>query len=420
MSMNLEAESPGLGNWSTRAYHRRWLLDQANGLFDFFQYHGVNAKGGFHDMDDAGNPLDAVNPLRGVHLTARMIHCFSIGSLLGRPGADEIVDHGMTYLWNQHRDTVHGGYNWSRNDNGPVDSSKQGYGHAFVLLAASSAKTIGHPLADGMIADVTEILNTKFWEAGHGAIREEFNQDWSPIDGGTYRGQNSNMHLTEALMAAFEATGDKDYLDKAESIADLIIRRSAGSVGWRVAEHFNEQWVLDKNYRGNEMFRPSGTTPGHWLEWARLVLQLWALGGKRHDWMPDAARALFSQSMALGWDTTKGGFFYTLDWQDAPAKREKLWWPACEGAAAAHFLNEHDPSDFHEESYRKIWGVIGRSFLDHKNGGWHEELTEDLVPAHTIFPGKGDIYHALQACLIPLFPATGSLTKVIPEAAGKI
>ena len=418
--MNIEAEPAQLGNWTTRDYHRRWLLDRANGLFDFFQYNGVSTEGGFHDMDDVGNPLEPKNPLRTIHLTARMIHCFAVGSLLGRPGADDIVDHGMTYLWKQHRDEKFGGYTWSRRNEGVVDSSKQGYGHAFVLLAASSAKVAGHPLADGMIADVTEILNTKFWEPAHGAIREEFNQDWSDIDGGTYRGQNSNMHLTEALMAAFEATGDRDYLTKAESIADLVIRRAAGSVDWRVAEHFSKDWVLDKNYRGNEMFRPSGTTPGHSLEWARLTLQLWALGGKKHDWMPDAARALFSQAMSLGWDNDKGGFFYTLDWENAPAKREKLWWPACEGAGAAHYLNEHLPSDFHEESYRKIWGVIGGRFLDHKNGGWHEELTEDLKPAHTIFPGKGDIYHALQACLIPLFPATGSLTKVIPEAGGKI
>lgn len=418
--MNIQVEPKALGNWSTRAYHRRWLLDQASALFDFFQYRAVNPNGGFYDMDDAGKPLDAANPVRGIHSTARMVHCFSIGSLLGGPGANEIVDHGMNYLWNHHRDTKHGGYVWSLNNDGPVDSSKQGYGHAFVLLAASSAKTIGHPLADGMLADVTEILNTKFWEEKHGAIAEEFNQDWSPIDGGSYRGQNSNMHLTEALMAAFEATGDKAYLEKAESIADLVIRRSAGSVGWRVAEHFNADWVLDKNYRGNEMFRPSGTTPGHWLEWARLILQLWSLGGKRQDWMPEAAKGLFSQSMALGWDNEKGGFFYTLDWEDGPAKRNKLWWPACEAAGAAHYLNEHAASDFHEESYRKIWSVIGRSFIDHANGGWHEELTEDLVPAHTLFPGKGDIYHALQACLIPLFPATGSLTKVIAEAGGKI
>ncbi len=142
------------------------------------------------------------------------------------------------------------------------------------------------------------------------------------------------MHLTEALMAAFEATGDQDYLDKAESIADLVIRRCCrfGRTGASPSTSTSE-WVLDKiTIVGNEMFRPSGTTPGHWLEWARLVLQLWALGGKTHDWMPDAAKALFAQSMLLGWDADKGGFFYTLDWDDTPAKRDKLWWPACEGA----------------------------------------------------------------------------------------
>jgi len=419
--MSIDGRTQALGNWSTRDYHRRWLLDQANGLFDFFQYRAVDPKGGFYDMDAAGRPLDAVNPVRGIHTTARMVHCFAIGALLGRPGAEDIVDHGMDYLWNHHRDQQHGGYVWSLNNDGPVDANKQGYGHAFVLLAASSARTVGHPLADGMLADITEVLNTRFWEARHGAIAEEFTRDWQPLDGGNYRGQNSNMHLTEALMAAFEATGERFYLDKAESIANLVIRRAAGSVDWRVAEHFDTEWTVDKSYyHPNEMFRPAGTTPGHWLEWARLLLQLWSLGGEKHGWMPDAAKALFAQSMSLGWDNHKGGFFYTLDWADVPAKRNKLWWPACEGAAAAHFLNAHVPSDFHEESYRKIWGVIGNHFIDRKHGGWHEELTEAMAPAHTLFPGKGDIYHALQACLIPLFPATGSLTKVIPEAGGRI
>ncbi|WP_337267031.1 AGE family epimerase/isomerase [Oryzifoliimicrobium ureilyticus] len=412
--------SATLGPWTSRTYHRQWLLKQADGLFDFFQNNSVNPKGGFFDLDDSGKPLDTEGQVRPVHIAARDVHCFSIGTLVGRPGAADLVDHGMQYIWNHHRDQKNGGYFWSLNNDGPVDSTKQGYGHAFVLLAGSSAKTIGHPLADAMIADVTDVLEKHFWEAEHGAIAEEFQADWSPIDGGSYRGQNSNMHLTEALMAAYEATGDSDYLDKAVSITDLIIRRSAGSVGWRVAEHFNASWQLDKNYRGNEMFRPSGTTPGHALEWTRLVLQLWSLSGRRHDWMPDAAKNLFKEAMSLGWDKQKGGFFYTLDWENRPARREKLWWPACEAAAAAHYLNEHFPSDFYEESYRKIWNAIDRFFIDHENGGWHEELTEDLKPSHSIFPGKGDIYHALQACLIPLFPATASLTKVVTEASGKL
>lgn len=409
-----------IGNWATRAYHRNWLRQEADGLFRFFQHNSINPKGGFYDLDDRGGPLNAAGQVRNIHIAARAVHCFAIGALLGRPGASAVVDHGMDYLWNHHRDQKNGGYFWSLDDNGPVDVNKQGYGHAFVLLAASSAKLVGHPLADKMLTDITEIIKTRFWDDEHGAIREEFTADWQPLDGGNYRGQNSNMHLTEALMAAFEATGDAEYLIKAERIADLVIRRAAGSVNWRVAEHFDAAWAIDKTYyHPDEMFRPAGTTPGHWLEWARLILQLWVLGDKMHNWMPDAARKLFEQSMALGWDKDKGGFFYTLDWDDKPAKRNKLWWPACEGAGAAHFLNEHLPDDFHEESYRQIWNVIEGHFIDRKNGGWHEELTENLVPAHDLFPGKGDIYHALQACLIPLYPATGSVTKGILEAGGR-
>jgi mannose/cellobiose epimerase-like protein (N-acyl-D-glucosamine 2-epimerase family) len=408
--------------WASLPYHRKWLVDQATGLFDFFQYRATNPNGGFFDLDEQGQPIGGSNPTRGIHASARMVHCFSIGYLLGRPGSGDMIDHGMRYLWERHRDPEYGGYFWQVNDDGAVDPAKQGYGHAFVLLAAASAKTVGHPLADQMLADITDVLENRFWEPEHGAIAEEFGRDWSAIDGGSYRGQNSNMHLTEALMAAYEATGEKTYLDKATSIADLVIRRSAGSVGFRVAEHFDPKWQIDKNYyHPDEMFRPAGTTPGHWLEWSRLLLQLWSLGDKTQTWIPDAAKSLFVQSMSLGWDKQKGGFFYTLDWQDKPAKTNKLWWPMCEAAGAAHFLNEHMPADdFYEDSYRLIWGTVANRFIDHKHGGWHEELTEDLVPAHTLFPGKGDIYHALQACLIPLFPATGSLTKVIAETGGKL
>lgn len=407
----------GLGNWQTRPYHRKWLMAQAEGLFDYFHYRAIYPKGGFIDLDPEGRPLHPDNPVRPIHTTARMVHCFAIGSLLGRPGADEVVDHGMRFLWERHRDDKLGGYLWSVDNDGPRDDTKQGYGHAFVLLAASSAKVVGHPLADRMLADITELLNTRFWEERHGAIQEEFSRDWVAVP--HYRGQNSNMHLTEALMAAFEATGDKSYLDKAEAIAELIIHKRAGELDYRVAEHFDEDWQLDLEYQGSEMFRPSGATPGHWLEWARLVLQLWVLGGKKHDWMPAASVALFKNAIELGWDRQNAAFFYNLDWNNQPIMRAKLWWPMSEAIGAAAFLNEHQPSAFHEEWYRRIWGVIARYFLDHEYGGWFEELTEDLKPSHRLFAGKADIYHALQACLIPLFPATGSLTKVIPESGGR-
>jgi sulfoquinovose isomerase len=400
--------------WSQRPFHRQYLMRHSNNLFDFFQAASINKNGGFFELDDEGRPLDRDNPVRAIHATTRMVHCFAIGSLIGRPGSDEIVDHGMRYVWQQHRDQKNGGYIWSLDENGPKDDSKQGYGHAFVLLAASSAKLVGHPLADRMLADVTDVIVRRFWDEHRGAIREEFANNWSEIS--TYRGQNSNMHLTEALMAAFEATGEKMYLDMAERIADLIIRQHAVPLGHRVAEHFDENWTLDKDYLGSEMFRPAGTTPGHWLEWARLLYQLWTLGEKRLSWLTDAARQLFQQAVALGWDDVNGGFFYTLDWNNQPVMREKLWWPVAEAIGAAAFLTAYDRDDYFQTWYRKLWDYAENHVIDHQRGGWRSELTEDLQPSSRLFVGKPDIYHALQACLIPLYPATGSLTKAIIEA----
>ncbi len=98
--------------WTARPFHRQFLMRQANRLFDFFQQASINPKGGFHELDDDGHPVNTDNDIRQIHGTARMVHCFAIGSLIGRPGSDEIVDHGMRDLWEKHRDAQHGGYVW--------------------------------------------------------------------------------------------------------------------------------------------------------------------------------------------------------------------------------------------------------------------------------------------------------------------
>ncbi|MBK8768898.1 MAG: AGE family epimerase/isomerase [Rhizobiales bacterium] len=394
--------------WRTSPYHRHWLLQQADRLFDTFQYASLNPAGGFFDLYDDGRPFGTV---RQLHATTRMVHCFAIAHLLGRPGAAAVVDHGMDYIWRAHRDARHGGYFWSLDDTRVIDDSKQAYGHAFVLLAASSAKCIGHPMADKVIADVTEVLEQRFWEADPGVTSEEYGRDWSKLS--DYRGQNSNMHLTEALMAAFEATGERAYLRKAGSIAAFIIGKHAAALDYRVAEHFNVNWALDNDYRGSEIFRPAGSTPGHWLEWARLLLQLWELGGRQEAWLPGAAERLFRNAVTFGWDHEKGGFFYTLEWDNRPRLRQKLWWPAAEGIGAAHWLAVQTGNPYFEDWYRRIWGFSATHFIDHAHGGWFPELGEDLKPKRGFFTGKPDIYHALQACLIPLYPTAGSLTKVI-------
>jgi sulfoquinovose isomerase len=403
----------GSASWFDNPNHRQWLRREADSLFAFFEVGSLDPLGGFFQLDDSGQPL-AAETERALHDTSRMVHCYAIGQLLGRPGAADLVDHGMETLARRHRDAKHGGYFWSFDADGPRQTNKLAYGHAFALLAGASAKCVGHPRAEALIADVSDILETKFWESAQGVSADEFAADWSPFS--AYRGQNSNMHLVEALLAAFEATGDRSYLLKAESIADFFLRRSAAANHWRVPEHYHADWTLDRDYKGSDVFRPYGTTPGHSLEWARLALQLWKLGDRRLDWLPGAARALFSEATVSGWDE-RGGFYYTLDWGGAPLIRDRLWWPCCEGIGAAAFLHGLEADASCEAWYRRIWDFAARRLIDRRGGGWRPQLGDDLAPKRGYFVGKPDIYHALQACLIPLYPTNASLTREIARAS---
>ncbi len=404
-------------SWRASPYHRAWLLAQARKILDGFAASALNPRGGFFELDDDGGPLkdDNGSNTRILHVTTRMIYCFALGHLMGHPGSARMVDHGMAYLAKGHHDAVNGGYWWGAGDGGAADATKQAYGHAFVLLAASSAKMVGHPDADRLLADATDLLVTRFWEPAHGAVAEEFTADWQPL--GPYRGQNSNMHLTEALMAAFEATGEARYLAMAESIADLLIRRITRENGWRLPEHFDSDWRVDHAYVGSEMFRPAGTTPGHWLEWSRLLMQLWLLGNRRHAWMVEAAAALFRNAVGEGWDKEHGGFFYTLDFSGRPLNSDKIWWPVTEGIGAAAVIGSHADDPFYETWYRALWDFAAAQFVD-RDGLWLPQRDVALGRKSTLFVGKPDIYHSLQATLIPLFPAEGSLLAVLKSGAG--
>lgn len=211
--------------WVTLPYHRSWLLDRAGALFDFFEAHSIDPAGGFFSLDDLGQSIVAgassEGAVRELHATARMVYCFAISQLLGRPGAARFIDHGMGFLWSGHRDSAHGGYFWSVGKDGPRDDRKQAYGHAFVLLAASSAKVVGHPDADRLLANVSEVLLTRFWEPGVGAAAEEFDRNWSPV--GHYRGQNSNMAVLLLKGKDNISSNNESYAEKLKSYAGTLL-----------------------------------------------------------------------------------------------------------------------------------------------------------------------------------------------------
>ena len=114
--------------FSARDGHRQWLFKQATALFDFYEPNSINSAGGFHALDDAGRPVPATKGHDGqerqLHETTRMVHCFTISKLIGRPHADDFIDHGMDFLWSRHRDIKNGGYYWGVDDSSPTNTNK--------------------------------------------------------------------------------------------------------------------------------------------------------------------------------------------------------------------------------------------------------------------------------------------------------
>lgn len=389
--------------WLDHPDHISWLHAQSSALWQFHRA-SLQPDGTFATLSASGRPQ--ANSVQELHATTRLIHSYALGHAGGEGDCQDVIDAGMDLLWNRHRDQTHGGYLWAVGDTGPTDTRKLAYGHVFVLLAGASAAQVGHPDANRLIADATEVLDSRFWEPQYARFCDEWAQDWTPFS--TYRGMNANMHGTEALLAAYEATGEVDYLRRAGRILDFFLREMAPASGWRVPEHYTEDWTVDPAYDGDPMFRPAGTTPGHSFEWARLLLQYWDLAGRPSDDSPRIARALITQALNDAWHPTQGGLFYTLGVDGKPAISDRYWWPVTEaiGALASLIRLERMPED--EEWYRRVWDFADRHFIDHTHGGWFHEIDARGAPTATQFFGKPDIYHALQACL---YPALGGLSR---------
>lgn len=399
MAGNRVGDQAAAGFWLEDPGHRAFLAQDAAAALRLFAASPAEA-GGFHTLGLDGAPL--ASTVQELHTTTRLIHSYALAKLAGWSGCDAIIDQGMRYLASHHRDRDHGGWLWAMQGDAVHDSRKLAYGHVFVLLAGSSAKLAGHPDADALIDEATATLDRHFWEDGPGLFADEWNRDWTPFS--TYRGMNANMHGVEALLAAFEATGDRTHLDRAGRILNFFLRRIAPANGWRIPEHYREDWTIDRGYSGNPMFRPAGTTPGHSFELARLLLQWWDLAGRPEDGSPAIARSIAETALGDGWDEARGGIHYTLDFDGSPAIRARYWWPVTEaiGVMAALVKLERQAGD--EAWYRRLWTFADSAFIDHGRGGWFPEIGEDGRPTGAQFTGKPDIYHALQASLFPLAP----------------
>lgn len=364
-------------------YHPRCIDRERGGFFHFFR--------------DDGSVYDAHTR----HLVSSTRFIFNYAMAAGRFGDPEYLEaarHGVAFLRDRHRNPATGGYAWLLDRDRILDGTNHCYGLAFVVLAYAKALQAGILEAGHYLEETWQLMERHFWSEADGLYKDEISPDWRTVS--SYRGQNANMHSCEAMLAAYEATGEGKYLDRAETLARRVAVDLAAKAGGLIWEHYDERWEIDWDYNKDDpkhLFRPWGFQPGHQTEWAKLLLIL-----ERHrpaDWLLPTAKHLFDAALERAWDGEHGGICYGFAPDGSICDGDKYFWVQAESFAAAALLADRTGEAPYWDWYDRIWAYAWQHMIDHRYGAWYRILDrqnnkydDKKSPA-----GKTD-YHTMGAC----------------------
>ena len=374
--------------------------------------------GSSYYLGDDGTPWTDRN--RETWITCRMTHVYSIASFLGHPGSKELAAAGLKGLLGELHDKENGGWYAGLTADGNIVPSKQCYAQAFVILAASSALLAGIDGAKELLDEALALHDLRFWNEEEGLSCDTWNTEFTVLD--DYRGINANMHTVEAFLAAADVTGDEKYRVRAGRIIDHVVGWAEAN-SWRIPEHFTKDWIADlecNKEKPDDQFKPYGATPGHGIEWSRLIAQ-WALSTYKTD--KDAAgkyiaafENLFNRAIEDAWNADGApGIAYTTDWEGKPVVHDRMHWTLAEAINTSAVLFHVTGKQKYADDYAEFMQYLDEKVLDHVNGSWYHQLDQNNNVIGTVWPGKSDLYHAVQATLIPFYAADVSIAPAVKD-----
>lgn len=356
---------------------RRWLFDAALPLWGDA---GVDRRRGgyFEELDLAGRPTAV--PFKRTRAMCRQVYVFSHASLLGwAPGA-ALAAMGYAYLvehaW------LGPDKGWARRltaDGDVLDPTPDLYDLAFVLFAlAWRFKASGDADAVRRAHATLDFIDHRLRPAGG----EGFLHEW-PASGP--RLQNPHMHLLEASLAAFEASGDRRFLDRADELVRLFRRRFFD--GRTLAEYFTDDWRRLPDAQGRLI------EPGHQFEWAWILASAQRLSGT--DLGTEAA-ALVEFSERHGVDAASQVTFNQIRDDGVAIDRGSRAWPNTErlkGHLALFELTGRDPRPAVAGSARLL---LDRYLAVTPRGSWIDHFDADGRAVATAVP-TSTLYHVFLA-----------------------
>lgn len=170
------------------------------------------------------------------------------------------------------------------------------------------------------------------------------------------RAHGLNVHLFEAFLALYEATGSEKVWKEITTELEEMEKLFDHEQGY-LPESFDENWKkIDDRVNA-----------GHLFEWASLISRAVELGADPKYLA--MGNGNIDYALKVSYDSEIGGL---ASRDDSGEYRPMLWWPQCEVVkATAHYAILRGRSDLWPY-YQKTLSLIKTHYLDTEHGGWFE------------------------------------------------
>lgn len=344
--------------------------------------HGVDRHSGGYVQQVTLDGHDARLAYKRIRVTARQIYVFSHAHVLGWTRGADLARHGVDFLTSKGWNGPEKGFARRLTPEGaPLDPTPDLYDHAFCLFAfAWFYKATGDKAARDWLHRTLDYVETHMRHPTQAGFLNELPQKG-------WRQQNPHMHLTEAMLAAFEATGERRFAEVSKEVSGLFANRFFDAKTATLGEYFTDDWLRAPGADGRI------AEPGHQFEWA------WILNNGRRQLGLDVApliRAAAGFAEANGIDPASGAVYNAVDKTGAPIDQNSRCWPNTERMKAAIALQDLDGIDPTPVLEASCGLMFERYLACRPKGVWVDVFDKDGKPLSTMVPAS-TLYHVFLA-----------------------
>lgn len=350
---------------TTKRALKRFVEWARRDALPFWEKHGLDKNGGGYEtlLLDTSPDIDA---LRRVRVQARQAYVFAhAGHLDWSENAKPVSDHFWEYLISKGMQggipKLSCGFGGCAHLLGPDgtlhDGLRDTYAQAFVILAGAwRCKAFQDEQALDIAVKTVAFLD-EFCTASSGGWVEG-------VPANLPRRQNPHMHLFEAFMALYDASGDILYLNKANDIYVLFTTHFFNQKDASIIEFFDADWQPVGGQGGP-------IEPGHMMEWCWLLCQFERISGENTSVYADA---LYKAAIKLGQNPRTGLLYDEVNMLTKTSSKSSRNWAQTEFLKAS--IAQARAGDL--QAFLQIPNLIDNIFSYYLDpapkGGWIDQI----------------------------------------------